>query len=112
MSPMRFAMHEGLINALRVCAARNPDHYLRTVSPVVSCNFVYHVAGFFESVGSTCATNVPASRSDWSVPDVDILAISEKLTLGYVVFLCEVKAPIPAIWSKELCTSSKYCART
>jgi len=101
MSPARFALHEGYISALRICATREPEHYLRVISPVVSANFVDHVASLFESVGFRCAKNVSVRRFDESAPDIDVLAISEELTLGYVVFFCEVKAPIPASWSKE-----------
>jgi hypothetical protein len=35
------------------------------------------------------------------LPNIDLLVISDEPTLGYVVFVCEVKSPVPPGWAKD-----------
>lgn len=36
-----------------------------------------------------------------TLPDIDLLVISVEPTLGYVIFVCELKCPVPPRWAKD-----------
>lgn len=99
--PAYVSMHEVLIGILRVRSTLDPDGYLRCVAPAISREFVAMVRRDFERAGLTCRTEVDLQKFDKSLPDIDLIAFSMEPTLGFMVYLCEVKAPIPASWSKD-----------
>jgi hypothetical protein len=61
--------------------------------------FVKRCKTVFEEQGFTARTNVRLPLAH--LPDIDLLVISEEPMLGYVVFVCEIKGPIPPGWSKD-----------
>jgi hypothetical protein len=101
MMPNDFAMWEGFIDILRITATRSPETYLREVSDVLSKKFVETIAAMFLAQGFQAASDVKLSNFDSSLPDIDLLVISEEATLGYVVLPCELKSPIPPQWAKD-----------
>ncbi len=101
MIPDDFATWEGYIDILRIAALRNPSLYMRNVSDVLSRRFVNSVTEMFSAQGFLCATEVKLSNFASALPDIDLLVISEEAPLGYVVFVCELKAPIPPQWAKD-----------
>jgi hypothetical protein len=101
MMPNDFAMWEGFIDILRITAIRKPHVYLNEVSHVLSKKFVQTIAGMFSAQGFKSATDVKLSNFDPSLPDIDLLVLSEEATLGYVVLACELKSPIPPQWAKD-----------
>ncbi|MEA5554564.1 hypothetical protein VB713_26910 [Anabaena cylindrica UHCC 0172] len=101
MMPCDFCFWEGLVSMLRIWAIKYPKIFLNSLNSQLSNNFVNHVSEMFSNQGFTCAKNVCLSQFDKSLPDIDLLVISEEPTLGYVVYCCEVKNPLPPKWSKD-----------
>jgi hypothetical protein len=79
----------------------NPHVYLNEVSPILSKTFVQTIAGMASAQGFKSAIDVKLGNFDPSLPDIDLLVVSEEATLGYVVLACELKSPIPPQWAKD-----------
>jgi hypothetical protein len=101
MPPIAFSLGDGLVNILRIRATVDPKNYLRHVAPAVDQAFVETVAKDFERQGFSCKKNLSLQDFDKSLPDIDLLVISFEPTLGFYLYVCELKAPIPASWSKD-----------
>lgn len=94
-------MADGLVNLLRIVAHRRPQLFLRNVSAALGRGFARDVREAFTSQGFTCHSEVSLRRFGLSLPDIDLIAISEEPTLGFVLFVCELKGVIPAGWAKD-----------
>jgi len=101
MRPHKFATAEGLVNMLRVIAQRRPQTFLDQVSNQIGHAFVKRVKMAWESEGFTCLSEVSLRDYDPTLPDIDLLVISSEPTLGYVIFVCELKCPVPPRWAKD-----------
>lgn len=101
LGPNYFATRDGHVDALRVSAARFPDRYVNVIAPTVAAGLVAHVAESFCIHGFSCITNLLLRDFDPSLPDIDVLAIRQEPTFGFILYACEVKAPIPPSWSKD-----------
>lgn len=101
MRPHHFATSEGLVNTLRVIAQRRPQTFLDQISQQISKAFVNRVKAAWEAEGFTCRSDVSLKDVDPTLPDVDLLVISCEPTLGYVMFVCELKCPLPPRWAKD-----------
>jgi hypothetical protein len=101
MLPHHFALWEGYVNLLRLIAMRDPALFNRVFAQPLGTSLTRRMAEVFESVGFSCLTDIKLANFDAGLPDVDLLVISEEPTLGYVVFVCEVKSPIPPRWAKD-----------
>jgi hypothetical protein len=101
MLPHHFALWEGHISFLRLVALRNPQLFLRSFSSQIGESLVRRVAASFGTAGFRVRTNVPLATYGTTLPDIDLLVISEERTLGYAVLACEVKAPLPPSWAKD-----------
>lgn len=101
MRPHHFATDEGLVNLLRVVAQRRPQTFLHSVSNTLGAAFVQHVRRSWEAQGFTCHAEVSLRDIDTTLPDIDLIVVSEEPTLGYVIFVCELKAPVPPKWAKD-----------
>jgi hypothetical protein len=101
MRPHHFSCAEGLVQLLRVVAHRWPSHFLKNVSNTLGSRFVQRAKSAFERQGFVCHSEVSLRRFDVSLPDIDLLVISEEPTLGYVLLVCEVKSPLPPMWAKD-----------
>ncbi|HEY8125806.1 MAG TPA: hypothetical protein VIF88_10340, partial [Methylocystis sp.] len=101
LRPVDFTTHEGLVNVLRVVAIRRPQLFLRNVSGELGVGFVARVKAAFEAAGFPCLTEISLSQFDPQLPDIDLLVICEEPTLGYVLFVCELKGVIPPRWAKD-----------
>ncbi|WP_156963641.1 hypothetical protein [Muricoccus aerilatus] len=101
MRPHHFALAEGLVNLLRVVAQRRPRAFLDRVSNALGKAFVQRVRAAWEAEGFVAHADVSLRSFDPALPDIDLLVISEEPTLGYVVFICELKSPIPPRWAKD-----------
>lgn len=101
MRSVDFTTHEGIVNVLRVVAIRRPQLFLRKVSGELGVGFVERVKSAFEAVGFRCLTEISLSNFDPQLPDIDLLVVCEEPTLGYVLFVCELKGPIPPRWAKD-----------
>lgn len=101
MRPHDFAVAEGLVSLLRVIAQRRPQAFLDRVSNVIGSGFVQRAKEAWEAQGFIAHSEVSLRAYDPTLPDIDLLVISEEPTLGYVIFVCEVKGPIPPRWAKD-----------
>lgn len=101
MRSHHFALAEGLVNLLRVVAQRRPRAFLDRVSNALGKAFVQRVRAAWEAEGFVAHADVSLRSFDPALPDIDLLVISEEPTLGYVVFVCELKSPIPPRWAKD-----------
>jgi hypothetical protein len=101
MRPHHFAIAEGLVNVLRVIAQRRPNAFLEQVSNEIGSAFVRRVKSAWEAEGFICHSEVSLREFDASLPDIDLLVISVEPTLGYMMFVCELKCPVPPRWAKD-----------
>jgi hypothetical protein len=101
MMPHHFATWEGYINILRITAMKRPQAFLKSVSAPLAKGFADAVELMFSEQGFRCEREVNLAKFDSRLPDIDLLVVSEEPTLGYVVFLCELKSPIPPQWAKD-----------
>lgn len=101
MRPNHFAMAEGLVNMLRVIGKRRPSIFLNQLSNEIGSAFVERVKAAWEAQGFICHSEVPLRHVDPTLPDIDLMVISVEPTLGYVIFLCELKCPVPPRWAKD-----------
>ena len=101
MMPHHFALWEGIVSFLRLVALRDPQLFLRSFSQQIGDALVRRLAKSFERAGFPARTNVSLSKYDASLPDIDLLIISEERTLGYAMLACEVKSPLPPVWAKD-----------
>ena len=101
MRPHHFAIAEGLVNVLRVIAQRRPNTFLEQVSNEVGSAFVRRVKSAWEAEGFICQSEVSLREFDATLPDIDLLVISVEPTLGYMMFVCELKCPVPPRWAKD-----------
>jgi hypothetical protein len=90
-----------LVNILRVVAVRRPSLFLNNVAGELGAGFVERVKTAFEETGFRCLAEISLSQFDPQLPDIDLLVICEEPTLGYVLFVCELKGPIPPRWAKD-----------
>lgn len=101
MMPSHFCLWEGLRSMFRIWAIQNPKNFLTNLSNKLSDNFLNYISSLFSSQGFTCIKNLQLAKFDRSLPDIDLLVISEEPTLGYVIYVCEVKNPVPPQWAKD-----------
>lgn len=101
MLPHDFATWEGFVSFLRLIALRDPELFLGNFSNQIGNALVSRVAKSFGDAGFHVRTNVALRGYDVELPDIDVLVISEERTLGYVIFVCEVKGPVPPGWAKD-----------
>ncbi|TYR36737.1 hypothetical protein FY036_00675 [Mesorhizobium microcysteis] len=101
MRPHHFAIAEGLVNVLRVIAQRRPNTFLEQVSNEIGSAFVRRVKSAWEAEGFICHSEVSLREYDATLPDIDLLVISVESTLGYMLFVCELKCPVPPRWAKD-----------
>jgi hypothetical protein len=101
MRPHRFAMSDGLVDHLRIVAHRRPQLFLGNVSDALGRGFARTVEETFGAEGFTCHANVSLREFGSNLPDIDLIAIAAEPTLGYVLFICELKGMIPAGWAKD-----------
>jgi hypothetical protein len=101
MIPHSFCLRDGLINILRVIAQRDPKHFQSVVSLALDNGFQRLVHQQFQEAGFKCYEHVDLRPFDKSLPDIDLLVISTELTLGYFIYVCELKGLIPPQWSKD-----------
>lgn len=101
MCPHHFAAWEGIVGLFRVVGARRPKVFLDQVSKALGRKFVGRLRRAFEQQGFACRSNIDLRRFDDKLPDIDLAVVSEEPTLGYVVYLCEIKGPIPPRWAKD-----------
>ncbi len=99
--PHHLVVTEGIVNTLRVIAQRRPKLFLNEISNPMGKAFVARMKSAWQAQGFTCRPEVSLKDFDPKLPDIDLLVISEEPTLGYVVFVCELKSPVPPRWAKD-----------
>lgn len=99
--PHGFSLGEGLVQLLRVVAHRRPRTFLGKISNPLGRAFVARSARAFEAQGFQCHTEISMRSIDPTLPDIDLLVISDEPTLGFVLLVCELKSPVPPMWAKD-----------
>lgn len=92
---------DGLAKFLKVHATKNPSWFASNVSGVLGSSFVDNLGVQIAAAGFNVLKNVQLRRFDPRAPDIDLLVFSREATLGYVVFIIEVKGTIPGLWAKD-----------
>ncbi len=82
-------------------ALRRSNHFLAHVSGPLGDGLGDRMAAAFVDQGFRCLREVDLTPFDPSLPDIDLLVISEEPTLGYVILVCELKCPVPSQWAKD-----------
>ena len=98
---MTFAFWNSPVSLLRLIALRDPDCYLRHFSGPVGSGLTHRITAAFEEQGFECRTNVSLRRFGADLPDVNLIVIAEEPTFGFMVIICEVKAPLPPLRAKD-----------
>ncbi len=96
-----FLVHEGIVNVLRLSALRDPENFLANVSGPLGHALTGRVRSMFERNGFVCKQDISLNGIGPGLPDLDLAVVSVEKTLGYVVYLCEIKNPLPPIWAKD-----------
>jgi hypothetical protein len=99
--PQRLISQDGLVSLLRVQSNRSPEWFSSHISGPLGAGLVDLIAARFRAEGYVVRTNVSLSGISAGLPDIDVMVFCREPTLGYVVFACEVKASIPALWAKD-----------
>jgi hypothetical protein len=99
--PNVLLIEEGFVNMLRIQALKSPVAFQTHLSGPLGDGLTTEVAAMFQKQGFRALTNVKLNHLDPSLPDIDVFVSSFEKTLGFVVFVCETKAPIPPIWAKD-----------
>ena len=66
--------------------------FLDKISNDIGNGFVQRIKAAWEAAGFNCRSDVSLRSFDPGLPDIDLLVISEEPTLGYVIFVCELKS--------------------
>ncbi len=101
MLPQNVVGSDGLVQLLRIQASTAPDWFSSNISVPLGKRFVDRVREGFSGAGFYTRQNISLASLDASAPDIDLLVVSREPTLGYVAFICEIKATLPAIWAKD-----------
>lgn len=101
MLPQNVVGSDGLVQLLRIQASIAPSWFSSNISGPLGRRFANRVCADFSSAGFYTKENISLTDLDPSAPDIDLLVVSREPTLGYVAFICEIKATLPAIWAKD-----------
>lgn len=101
MIPDRVIGTDWLAQFLRVHALKSPEHFLAHIGNKIGSGLVRHLEQQIGGYGYFTRSNILLRELDATAPDIDLVIVSREPTLGYYVFICEVKSPLPAVWAKD-----------
>lgn len=100
--PTCFSLVDGISNMLRYFAKTDPNSFSRNVSEIMGKGLVDKIKLKFEQYPNhRLYSNVKLEHFDPKLPDIDLLVISYEPSLGFHVFIGEVKNNLPAVWGKD-----------
>lgn len=102
LNPTCFSLVDGIANILRLFAKTDPDSFSSNVSKIMGKGLVEEIKLKLEQYKYYKAySDVKLDKFDPKLPDIDLLAISYEPSLGFHVFVGEVKNNLPAVWAKD-----------
>ncbi|WPS10354.1 hypothetical protein SM907_10400 [Klebsiella aerogenes] len=102
LNPTCFSLVDGISNMLRHFAKNNPDGFSNNISEIMGKGLVKKIRSKFEQYANyKLFSDVKLDEYDPKLPDIDLLAISYEPSLGFHVFVGEVKNNLPAVWGKD-----------
>ncbi|OEF85694.1 hypothetical protein [Vibrio breoganii] len=102
LNPTCFSLVDGITNMLRLFAKTDPDSFSSNVSGIMGKGLVEEVKLKLEQYPNYKAySDVKLDKFDPKLPDIDLFAISYEPSLGFHVFVGEVKNNLPAVWAKD-----------
>lgn len=102
LNPTCFSLVDGIANILRLFAKTDPNSFSSNISEIIGKGLVAEVKKKFEQYGNyKVYSDVKLNKFDLKLPDIDLLAISYEPSLGFHVFVGEVKNNLPAVWAKD-----------
>ncbi|WP_313046997.1 hypothetical protein [Atlantibacter hermannii] len=100
--PTCFSLVDGVSNMLKHFAKTDPNSFSSNVSEIMGKGLVNKVKLKFEQYPNhKLYSNVKLDNFDPKLPDIDLLVISYEPSLGFHVFIGEVKNNLPAVWGKD-----------
>ncbi|MDC5706156.1 hypothetical protein [Vibrio europaeus] len=107
LNPTCFSLVDGITNVLREFAKSDPDSFSSNVSEIMGKGLVEKIKSKIEQYPNyKVHTDLKLDKYDQKLPDIDLLAISYEPSLGFHVFVGEVKNNLPAVWGKDYLKSS------
>ncbi|HHF0540418.1 MULTISPECIES: hypothetical protein [Vibrio] len=102
LNPTCFSLVDGITNMLRHFAKTDPDSFSSNVSAIMGKGLVEKIKSKLEQYPNyKVYSDVKLDKFDPKLPDIDLLAISYEPSLGFHVFVGEVKNNLPAVWGKD-----------
>ena len=102
LNPTCFSLVDGIANILRLFAKADPNSFSNNISEFIGKGLVDEVKKKLEQYGNyKVYSDVKLNKFDPKLPDIDLLAISYEPSLGFHVFIGEVKNNLPAVWAKS-----------
>lgn len=101
MIPSIVATSDGFTNILRIWAKRDPKLFLQQFSEEIGANFEEYIAKLFVEKDFKVYKNIKLKKIQKDLPDIDLFIISKEPTLGFHIYIVEIKNPIPATWGKH-----------
>ncbi|MGI2159758.1 hypothetical protein [Shewanella baltica] len=107
LSALSFTLVDIISNFLRLHAKCEPDHFSSNIAHLIGNGLVLKIKESFEQHKNyRVLCDVKLSKFDEKLPDIDVLAISYEPSLGFHLFIGEVKNNLPAVWAKDYLKAS------
>ncbi|MDN3486567.1 hypothetical protein QL989_14585, partial [Pseudoalteromonas sp. APC 3224] len=102
LSAFSFTLVDVISNFLRLHARCEPDHFSSNIAKIIGNGLVLKIKKSFEQHKNyRVLCDVKLNKFDEKLPDIDVLAISYEPSLGFHLFIGEVKNNLPAVWAKD-----------
>ena len=107
LSSFSFTLIDIISNFLRLHAQSEPDNFSSNIAHIIGKGLVLKLKQSFEQHENyRVLCDVKLNKFDLKLPDIDILAISYEPSLGFHLFIGEVKNNLPAVWAKDYLKAS------
>jgi len=107
LSSFSFTLVDIISNFLRLHAQSEPDNFSSNIAHIIGKGLVLKLKLSFEQHKNyRVLCDVKLNKFDLKLPDIDILAISYEPSLGFHLFIGEVKNNLPAVWAKDYLKAS------
>ncbi|MEM5534633.1 hypothetical protein [Pseudoalteromonas arctica] len=107
LSPISFTLVDIISNFLRLHAQNQPDDFSSNIAHIIGNGLVFKIKKTFEQHKNyRVLCDVKLNKFDYTLPDIDLLAMSYEPSLGFHLFIGEVKNNLPAVWAKDYLKAS------
>lgn len=102
LSMSAFSLRNGINDLLRYHARINGNLLLTNISGPLGDELVKEMENLFlQYENFKCKTDMKLNKFDESLPDIDLLIVSYEPSLGFHIYICEIKNALQADWAKE-----------